>query len=164
MVTSLILALSLASSPTDFSASMATVWIFAGTECPISNSYAPEYKRLVASFEPKGVKFFLVYPDQDVTKEEIEKHRKQFGLSMEGLKDDGLKLAKQAHASHTPEAAVFNPKGELLYHGRIDNRWYKLGRPRSKATTHELADSLTQMLAGHSPKVSYAKPVGCSFN
>src|SRR4029453_7812840 len=41
----------------------AIVFIFLRTDCPISNRYAPEVRRLHDKFAKIGVKFWLVYPD-----------------------------------------------------------------------------------------------------
>ena len=41
----------------------AIVFLFTSTECPISNRYAPEVRRLAAAFAPKGVVFRLIYPN-----------------------------------------------------------------------------------------------------
>src|SRR5581483_2466179 len=40
----------------------AVVFIFTSTDCPISNRYAPEVRRLVERFGGQGVVFRLVYP------------------------------------------------------------------------------------------------------
>src|SRR5258706_7607896 len=41
------------------------VCLFTRTDCPISNSYAPEMRRIHEKFSPRGVAFYLVYPDPD---------------------------------------------------------------------------------------------------
>ena len=41
----------------------ATVLIFISTECPYSNRSAPEIQRVMARFQPKGVRFWLIYPN-----------------------------------------------------------------------------------------------------
>ena len=40
-----------------------TVFLFTRMNCPISNRYAPEVRRLHERFEPLGVEFVLVYLD-----------------------------------------------------------------------------------------------------
>src|SRR5262245_36568843 len=40
-------------------------FIFVRTDCPISNSYAPEIKRLHERFASRGVSFWVVYPAED---------------------------------------------------------------------------------------------------
>src|SRR5689334_201117 len=37
------------------------VCLFTRTDCPISNSYAPEVRRMYEKFSPRGVAFYLVY-------------------------------------------------------------------------------------------------------
>ena len=41
----------------------AIVFLFTSTDCPISNRYAPEVRRIAEAFGPKGVVFRLVYPE-----------------------------------------------------------------------------------------------------
>ena len=77
------------------------------------------------------------------------------------MRDPQHRLAKQSQADVTPEAAVFDANGQLVYHGRIDNWYEAFGRARSAPTTHELDDSLRAILSGKQPQVATAKPVGC---
>src|SRR5258705_11944192 len=41
------------------------VCLFTRTDCPVSNSYAPEVRRIYEKFSPRGGGFYLVYPDPD---------------------------------------------------------------------------------------------------
>src|SRR4051812_40246085 len=59
----------------------ATVFIFTSTDCPISNRYAPELRRIVSAFAPKGVVFRLVYPNPSDKAAAIGEHMAAFGLS-----------------------------------------------------------------------------------
>src|SRR5258708_20538776 len=58
----------------------AIVFIFVSIDCPISNSYAPEFRRLNSEFSPKGVKFWLVYPGSDELPQVIQKHLREYEL------------------------------------------------------------------------------------
>src|SRR5687768_11347659 len=51
-----------------------TVFVFARTDCPITNRYAPELRRLVDRFAAQGVRFWLVYPDPGETEIEVQRH------------------------------------------------------------------------------------------
>jgi hypothetical protein len=139
----------------------ANVFLFVAVDCPISNKYAPELKRLVNEFEPKGVLFWFVYTDPDITPESIRKHAQEFGLSGRMIYDRKLVLARKSRAEVTPEAALFSPSGDILYHGRIDDRFPVLGKERLQATDRTLATAITSFLAGRSLPVSEAKAVGC---
>src|SRR3954469_20352305 len=52
----------------------ATVLLFITHDCPISNGYAPEIRRLCNAFGPRGVAFYLVYSDPSVTPPEARQH------------------------------------------------------------------------------------------
>jgi hypothetical protein len=54
----------------------------------------------------------------------------------------------RAQVQVTPEAAVFDAKHELLYHGRIDNLYQDFGHARAAATTHELVDAIQAAVFG----------------
>src|SRR5437870_4430620 len=103
-----------------------TVFIFVRTDCPISNKYAPEVRRLNRDFGAKKVRFWLVYPNGDETPVEIEKHLKEYDFGSKALRDPKHWLVKMSGATITPEAAVFRGR-HLIYHGRIDNRFADLG-------------------------------------
>jgi len=142
------------------------VLIFAATDCPISKRYIPEIQRLQREFAQQGVAFSWVFPNPGDTASVVGKHELDYSIHAQTLIDVRQELVRMAHVAVTPEAAVFAvDRGELneVYHGRIDDRYLSLGKARPQATTHELEDAITAVLAGHSPAVSNAKPVGCSI-
>jgi thiol-disulfide isomerase/thioredoxin len=136
------------------------VLIFIRTDCPISNRYAPTIQRLSAQYAGK-VAFWLVYPDKDETSAAIEAHLHEYGYKLPALHDPQHSLVKLGEAQITPEAAVFDAGGQLMYHGRIDNWYVSFGRARSAPTTHELDDALQAVLKGSKPEVATASAVGC---
>ena len=136
------------------------VLIFVRTDCPISNRYAPTIQALSQKYSGTAV-MMLVYPDKAETSANIEKHLQEYGYKIAALRDPQHALVKLGQVEITPEAAVFNGKGELIYHGRIDN-WYKeFGRARSAPTTHELDDAIEAALNGHHPAPASVGGVGC---
>jgi thiol-disulfide isomerase/thioredoxin len=137
-----------------------TVLIFVRTDCPISNRYAPLLQRLSDSLSAKA-KFWLVYPDKKTTGKEIAAHLKQFPSSISALRDPHHSLVKLASATITPEAAVFDAQGRLLYHGRIDNWYEDAGRSRPAATTHELQNAVEAALGGKPAPLATAPAIGC---
>jgi thiol-disulfide isomerase/thioredoxin len=140
----------------------AVVFLFTSSECPISNRYAPELKRLAAEFAPRGALFRLVYPDPADDAAAIRKHIAafSFGASTEALRDPGHALVKHVGATITPEAAVY-ANGRVRYRGRIDDRYVDLGVERPQATRHDLADAIAAVLAGKPVTVPETQPVGC---
>lgn len=139
----------------------ATVLIFVSIDCPISNRYAPEIQRLQARFAKEGVTFWLVQPDTEVPVAKTREYLKEFGYSMELLRDSKRALVKLAGATVTPEAAVFAPGGKLVYRGRIDNRYVAFGKSRPVPTERDLEETLEALLAGKPIAKSSAPAIGC---
>jgi hypothetical protein len=96
------------------------VFVFVRTDCPAANRYAPELRRVAQEFQGRHVAFYLVYPNPDENKRAIENHMAEFGFPGTPLRDPDRELQKRAHATVTPEAAVFDATGNLKYHGRTD--------------------------------------------
>ena len=146
--------------PFAISSGRVVVLLFVRTDCPISNRYAPLVQKLSEKFRGKA-NFWLVYPDAAETPAQIRAHDQEFRYSIPALRDIRRQLVKRAQVTITPEAAVFDAGGKLLYHGRIDNRYVDFGRSRQAATTHELEDAVTAALAGKTVKLDHANAVGC---
>ncbi len=137
------------------------VCLFTRTDCPISNSYAPEVRRMYEKFAPRGVAFYLVYPDPDESPQVIEKHLKQYSYPFAGLRDPKHELVKLADAKITPEAAVFDREGKLLYRGRIDDRYVDFGKARLAPTVHDLEQALEAIVAGKPAPAAGGPAIGC---
>ena len=137
----------------------ATVLLFVSTECPYSNRSAPEITRVVAQFP--GVRFWLVYPNPSDTPALIRAHMKAYGYPDIALRDPGHALVALAHPQVTPEAAVFDKHGALVYRGRIDDRFVALGKERPAPTKRDLADALTATLAGKPVTPPTTQAFGC---
>ena len=137
-----------------------TVLIFVRTDCPISNRYAPLLQQLNETYSSKA-KFWLVYPGKKTTAAEIAEHLKQYRYTIPALRDPERALVKLASATITPEVALFDSRGQLLYHGRIDNLYADPSRSRPAATTHELQAALDAAISGKPTPLSTSTPVGC---
>lgn len=139
----------------------ATVLIFVSVECPVSNRYAPEIRRLYSAYVSNGIRFWLVYPNPSDSRAAIGTHLREFGYPPIALKDLSRTLINLAKPTVTPEAAVFDSKGELVYRGRIDDRFVELGRERPAPTRHDLEDALTAVLAGRRVSPATTQAFGC---
>jgi len=138
-----------------------TVLIFVSIDCPVSNRYAPEIKRMYDDFSPRGVRFQLVYPNPLDSDEAIDNHLREYGYPAIAARDRDHALVKAAGATITPEAAVFDSRGRLVYLGRIDDRFVELGRERPAATQHDLRNALGAVLGGTAVPHPRTQAVGC---
>jgi hypothetical protein len=136
------------------------VFLLTRTDCPISNRYAPEVQRIVREY---GVHadFWLVYPDPDEGPEEIIEHVRAYGYECLVARDVAHELVELIGAEVTPEAAVFNLAGRMVYAGRIDDRYVDFGRTRREATIHDLERVLLALLAGDEVASTRTAAVGC---
>jgi len=139
----------------------ATVLIFISDDCPISNRYVPEFRRLQDEYVGRGVSFWLVHADATETAAEIREHARQFGLTIREIRDPEHRLARLSHAEVTPTAAVFTQGRTLVYHGRIDDRVVSLGQERPAPTQKDLVQALDAVLAGRPVPVPVTQAVGC---
>jgi thiol-disulfide isomerase/thioredoxin len=157
------MAFDLAGKPVDplkASGGKVVVLVFVRTDCPVSNRYAPTIQKLSAA-HAESAAFWLVYPDKSESADAIRKHDSEYGYKIPALRDPEKVLVKEGQAQITPEAAVFDAQGRLVYHGRIDNLYADIGRARTVATTHELEDAIEAAASGKKPAVSTAHAVGC---
>lgn len=148
-------------SPADWRDDPAVVLVFLGVECPVSNGYAPEMRRLAEHCAARGVPFHGVHPDPGVTPEEARRHADEFGLDFTLLLDPHQELAEQVGATVTPEAVVLDAQGIVRYRGRIDDRYGPERRRRPSARSHDLRAALDAVLAGREPDVAETEAFGC---
>jgi thiol-disulfide isomerase/thioredoxin len=136
------------------------VLVFVRTDCPISNRYAPLLQEMSVKYAGEAV-FWLVFPDKNESPENIRSYLQEFNYKLPALRDTEHSLVKKSGARVTPEAAVFNLKRSLVYHGRIDDLYREFGKARRAATTHELADAIEAASKGVAPPSAGAEGVGC---
>jgi AhpC/TSA family len=139
----------------------AAALIFILPDCPIANSYAPEIKRLCDEYQQRGVRFYLVHVDPDITVADAKKHGREFGHACPIVLDKQHELVRRAGATKVPEVAVFTPDGQRQYRGRIDDLYVAPGKRREQPTVRELRLALDALLAGRAVERPVTEVVGC---
>lgn len=139
----------------------AKVMIFIAVDCPIANSYAPELNRLHETYGGKMVEFLLVYPDPDLTEDEVKKHLAEYALTLRATIDRDHALVKKSGVTTTPEVAVFDASDAVVYRGRIDNLYADYGERRRTVTEPYLRDALDAILRGEKPAPATTAAIGC---
>jgi hypothetical protein len=142
----------------------ALVLIFLGHDCPISNSYAPELNRIRQEFAGQGVATCVVYADADLSREQACRHAVEHAIESPAVIDPAMVLADWVGATVKPEVAVLSPERELLYLGRIDDRYADFGRQRSSPQQTDLRNAIQAVLAGRKVPVSRTGAVGCDID
>ena len=143
-----------------------SVLLFTRTDCPISNRYAPLVRRLYDKYAARGVSFLMVYPDPAENESDIRAHLADYDYPREFVLDVEHALVKMAGAKTTPEAAVFvagvdGP--QLVYCGRIDDRYVDFGVERPAPTRNDLEQVIKTLIAGQRVELRRTQAVGCTI-
>ncbi|MGA2100113.1 MAG: thioredoxin-like domain-containing protein [Candidatus Sulfotelmatobacter sp.] len=136
------------------------VLVFLRRDCPVSARYAPIIQQISKQYASAAT-FYLVYPDQADTAQQIRTYLSEYGYSLPALRDPARALVKLSRVQITPEVAVFGRNHQLLYEGRIDNWYVDLSRARPAPTTHELEEAIRAASAGKTVARSEVRGVGC---
>lgn len=139
----------------------AIVLLFISTDCPISNKYAPEVRRLHERFASQAIVFRLIYPNASESAATIREHLSQYGYRGQALRDPRHELVEMTGAAITPEAVVYDPAGRMLYRGRIDDRFVSPGLQRAQPSRRDLEDALAAIVAGKPVSHASAPAIGC---
>lgn len=139
--------------------SKAVVVMFIATKCPVSNAYNERMAALGKEYGPKGIAFVGVNSNKAEAAPEVADHAKKHDFSFPVVKDAGNKVADQYDAQKTPEVYVVDPKGNLIYHGRIDE---SMDDPKS-VKSPDLRNALEAILAGKPVPVAETKAFGCTI-
>lgn len=139
--------------------SRAVAVIFIATKCPVSNAYNGRMAELGKEYAAKGIAVVGINSNKTEPAAEVAAHAKEHGFTFPVVKDDGNRVADAYGASHTPEVFVLSPKGELLYHGRIDESQDDPKNVRSP----DLRNALEAILAGRPVPAPETKAFGCSI-
>lgn len=141
----------------------AVALVFLVSDCPIANSYVPELNRLDEEYESRGVKMFVIQVDPDLSVEAARQFVVEFRLRPSLVLDRKHELVKKTGARISPEVAVLSPAGELLYIGRIDDRYIGFGQRREHVTSSDLRNALDEILSGQPVTRARVEPIGCDI-
>ena len=140
------------------------VIIFADTECPITQSYMSELKKMSADYRSKNVSFEAVFPVYTVTEHEIKGFLKKYSVSFPGTTDKAHKITNRYHAKVMPEVVLLDANGQVAYQGAIDNWYAGLGKNRPKPTEFYLRNAIEATLNGNPLITRRTEAVGCLIN
>lgn len=126
--------------------------------------YTTELNRLHEEYGDE-VTFVGYFPNFSSKPEKIEAFKEKYKIFFPLKTDYFKKMSSKYGATITPEVVVYNhTTNEKIYQGRIDNKFYKLGRRRKVVTKHELEDVLVRIRNKNTTPVEHTAPVGCYIN
>ena len=93
-------------------AAEATVVYFVTHDCPISNRFMPEIRRICTEYSSRDTRCLLAYVDPTVSADQIREHRRTYEHAVPAVHDSNHALVDLAEASVTPEAAPLPSRRE----------------------------------------------------
>lgn len=138
------------------------VYVFMGEECVISQYYTLQLKQLWQSYASESIHFQGLFPNPSSSPAKIEAFQDKYEIPFDLSLD-----FQQAHMHRfgvevTPEVVVFDAtQQKVLYQGRIDNTYFRVGRRRALTTTSELEEVLSALKGKEEPGVANTQAVGC---
>ncbi len=139
-----------------------TVYVFLHESCLISQYYTLSLRELSEAFSNKNLQFVGLFPNHSSKPEKIEAFKEKYKIPFP-LKADYEKIkTAQFGATVTPEVIVFNEtQNKILYQGRIDDAYARVGKRKQITSTSELKDALTAISNNRPIEVAQTTPVGC---
>lgn len=135
--------------------------VFLSTECPISNSFVPELKKMAAHYASRGIPIYGVVSDPSATRAQAIQHRDKYSISFPMIFDGSRAMQKLLGPTHTPQVVIVSASGAIHYSGRINNLFGQVGRKRDEANVHDMRDALESLVNGRDAVVSRTTPIGC---
>jgi peroxiredoxin/mono/diheme cytochrome c family protein len=142
----------------------ATVVVFLSFECPVSNSYSQPLADMAKEYGKHGVSFIGFSTNQEETRSQLAKYRKDFDLNFPVYLDTDYKAANALAADVTPEAFVLDAEGVLRYRGRIDSTWSDRLKKHNNAVRQDLKQVIGEVLSGRPIATSATAAIGCAID
>jgi len=141
-----------------------SLYIFLLDDCPICIQYTSTINDLHNEYGSQ-VSFVGYFPNFSSKKSKIDTFKNKYNLDFPLYTDYYKTQAKKYNAQVTPEVILYNnTKNVIIYQGRIDNKFYKLGRRRNVVTEHNLKEAILNTLNNQPVEQPFVEPIGCFIN
>lgn len=142
-----------------------TVYIFLLEDCVISQNFTPLLNKLSKEYKSKKVGFIGLFPNSFSKDSTIKAFASKYNIEFPLKTDHYQKMTRKLGVTVTPEVAVFDHKKDvLLYRGRINNQYERVGKRRSKPTSSELENVIKAWVEGNPLAFFETKAIGCFIN
>lgn len=139
-----------------------TVNFFLLEDCRICQYYSPTIQQLYADHNNENITFVGYFPNRYSSEKDIAAFKEKYNIPFKLKKEFFQTKTQKYKVTVTPEVVVYNEtKGEIIYQGRIDNSYVKLGKQRRVVTKHELNDVLSNINNGVEVVPFRTDAIGC---
>ena len=131
-------------------------------ECRISQNISGEINYVRKQFDQAPFHFVSYFPNSSSTDEKIKRFLTNFKINIPYFTDYDKTKTRFYGATIAPEVVVYDEKNQqLLYRGRIDNSYDKVGSRRRVVTSRDLRNALNAILKQEEIKEKETQAIGC---
>lgn len=148
----------------DFADAKGLLVAFICNHCPYVKAIEQRLIDLAKLYSEKGIKTVGIcsndaanYPDD--SKAELFKRWREKDYGFPYLIDENQSVAKAFDAVCTPDLFLFDQKGKLFYHGRLDDAT----RDNPRVKQHDLRNAIDALLANKEAPKEQIPCMGCSI-
>jgi thiol-disulfide isomerase/thioredoxin len=141
----------------------AVCFAFLHPACPLAQEYAPVLGELAADYADAAVRFVGVVCECDDLAE-VERYRREFGITFPIHRDTDFRLAEALDATVTPEVVLVDRDRRIRYAGRIDDRYKVRGVMSPGDPDEELGAAIRDLVAGREIREPRTQAVGCPLD
>ncbi|MDB6069741.1 MAG: Redoxin domain protein, partial [Verrucomicrobiales bacterium] len=139
-----------------------TVVAITSPTCPLSRKMAPTLAALEKSWHDNGVQFLFAGAIASDPPDSLAALAKEHGFQGPCTVDATQSLLTALQPGTTTEVLILDRSRTLLYRGAVDDQ-YGIGYQKEKPSQNFLADALTQITAGKSPRLAATTAPGCAL-
>lgn len=139
-----------------------TVYLFLLEDCKITQAYTDRLAEMHATYACDSIAFVGLFPNPLSSDTTAAAFQRRYAIPFPCTAWQAAELADSFAVRVTPEVVLFNQTtGAVLYQGRIDNLFERVGKRRRIVTAHELESALESVRRHKEIRVTHTQAVGC---
>lgn len=139
------------------------LYIFLLEKCQICSASMPAIQEIHKEFSGENFEMVGVFSNVKISNEAgIDSFKMVHNVEFDLIFDKDQEYLKKFNATITPEVILVDTKSDaIIYRGKIDNLYERVGKRRGVVTEHYLQKAIKSHLEGNPVKISETEPVGC---
>ena len=138
------------------------LFFFVSPFCSTTKAFVKEMNQITADHAGK-VSVFFIECDPEVTRDVAIEHATLSEFKAPVLLDAAQQLTRQLQATLTPESVLVDATGKVFYRGRINDLYLGPTKRQRAATTKDLREAITALLAGKPAPQPQVPAQGCKI-
>jgi thioredoxin-related protein len=138
------------------------LFFFVSPFCSTTKAFVKEMNQITADHAGK-VSVFVIECDPEVTRDVAIEHATLSEFKAPVLLDATQELTRRLQAAVTPETVLVDATGKVFYRGRINDLYLGPTKRQRAATTNDLREAITALLAGKPAPQPQEPAQGCKI-